>query len=146
MTPGKAQAHSGHAANAFVNEILTLKHHHTPEIEKGYLIWSSSTSQGFGTQINLKAQTDEELADWIDTAKMAGYLASLIWDPTYPYMVTKEIYDLIDPMLHSLPSKFIPESNMYLCYRKEWTAGYVFDHGERPGEIKEINKNLILHP
>ena len=139
MTPGKAQAHSGHAANAFIykNHIKTGK-----PIEKAILEWVSATPFGFGTQINLKAPWEDvvRVVDSVNQDKAGA--AEVIIDPTYPYLVNDELLRLIDPAIHTIPPVDIG-NGMFACHRKEETAAYVFG---RKGDLSQYVGQYPLHP
>lgn len=139
MTPGKAQAHSAHAANAFIYQHY-IKANNKP-IKPVVLEWVAQTPYGFGTQINLKAP-------WYEVERMVESLigsdiaAECVVDPTYPYIVDSEIVKLIDPKLHSeIP--FDLEDGRYLCHRSEATAAYVFGYKE---DLVPYVGKYPLHP
>jgi len=70
MNTGKAMAHSAHAANAFAFRMNSLSKSKLDSHEKYYDLfkkWEQSTNQGFGTQINLKANWTDAL--YIQTGK-----------------------------------------------------------------------------
>ena len=55
MNPGKAQAHSGHAANAFIHQhVIKPMRNGVTEVWSPVAEWMAATPFGFGTQINLK--------------------------------------------------------------------------------------------
>jgi len=142
MNPGKAQAHSGHAANAFVEKAIVgpLVAGKTPDPLA--MAWRTATPQGFGTQINLKAPATD-LAGLVIVATKLGFIAELVVDPTYPYEVTREMFDLIPEDHHT--EKPIFKGATVICFRRQMTAVYVF------GDKNDIMLNLItsrypLHP
>jgi len=145
MNNGKAQAHSGHASCAFLFKAMTEhKSHNSPGK------WISSTSQGFGTQVNLKAPSDEAWLEFVkeqEEKESARYMFDVIIDPTYPYIVSDEMKDLIDPDKHSLPPRFNPKKNEWMCFRPAPTAFYIFDNC-MDTTVKDLLKknNFILHP
>lgn len=139
MTPGKAQAHSGHAANAFVfkNHIKVGKPIH-PDVQE----WVAETSFGFGTQINLKAPW-EDVVGVVDAVNIAGIgAAEIIYDPTYPYVVDAEILRLIDPKMHTVEPIDLG-NGLFACHRKEATAAYVFGRKEA---LTPFVGSFPLHP
>ena len=137
MNPGKAQAHSGHAANAFV-----YKHYiHTQECYSDITEWMDSCNQGFGTQINLKAPWIQVL-DAVAKAQAQGFKADFITDPTYPYEVDLEIAYLIDYKTHSQP--WIDKGNgRVICFREEQTAAYIFG---MKSKLESLVGMFPLHP
>jgi hypothetical protein len=143
MTPGKAQAHSGHAANAFINE------HYIKRLNLGNGIcdsvreWMASTPFGFGTQINLKAPWDEVLGI-VEAVNRDGdgIAADVIVDPTYPYVVDGEIMPLIDRDRHTVDPIDIGNGR-FACHRREATAAYVFGYKE---DLERLVGMYPLHP
>ena len=140
MTPGKAQAHSGHAASLFARDcqdpggLWTADH-----TRRLYAEWEGD--RGFGTQINLQATWDE--IEELITDDNGAMLANIVIDPTYPYMVDLEMLDLIDPMLHTIPP--IIKENHAICFRKESTAAYIFCE-ENNTPLKDLLSKYPLHP
>ena len=141
MNPGKAQAHSGHAANAFVHQnaikpLLAGKRVSGPIAE-----WLGTTPCGFGTQINLKGNWDDVIntvAAWCET----GGVGELVIDPTYPYIVDAELVKLIDTRNHS-EDPIDLGNGKFLCHRHETTAVYMFGYKE---EISNFVSKYSLHP
>jgi hypothetical protein len=124
---GKMAAHSGHAANAFIYDNVVRRLANKVDIIDIPVIvsqWMYSTSQGFGTQINLKAPWAEVLTT-LDKARANNFVADLVIDPTYPYVVNSEIVTLIDNKLHTQPPVDL-ENGSFLCFRSEVTAAYIF--------------------
>jgi hypothetical protein len=150
MTPGKAQAHSGHAANAFIkrNYIDVLKDVRKPAnladptIFNAIEEWMNATPQGFGTQINLKGAWDDVIYAVNETDDDNKVVSELITDPTYPYIVDSEVVNLIDPAAHSIPPVLL-SNGMYLCHRQEVTAAYIF--GRKEDATKYV-EGFSLHP
>lgn len=140
MNPGKAQAHSGHAANAFINQHVIKPLRAGNEVMQSVNEWMASTPFGFGTQINLKGNWDDvvnTVAAWAEVGR-----AELIIDPTYPYIVDEEIVKLIDHRIHSVDP--IPlENGKVLCHRNEATAAYLFGYKE---ELEPFVGKYPLHP
>lgn len=141
MNPGKAQAHSGHAANAFVNKAVLQPFRANKDVRQAAKEWIATTPFGFGTQINLKGEWSDVIntvAAWCE----AGGIGELVIDPTYPYIVDAEIVKLIDPKTHTqIP--FDLEDGRYLCHRNEVTAAYVFGYKD---ELEQYVGKYPLHP
>jgi hypothetical protein len=140
MTPGKAQAHSGHAANAFIFEQWINK----SDSQKNNAIiseWMRQTSQGFGTQINLKAPWNE-VEYLVALCKSQDIAANLVVDPTYPYEVDLEIFALLPKELHTVDPVF-KENGRVICCRQAATAAYIF--GDK-AELETIVGKYLLHP
>jgi len=138
MTPGKAQAHSGHAANHFVyNHYINSK-----DVERKSDIESwMKQANGFGTQINLKG-TWQEVMQSVDEAHTDGFITGIVIDPTYPYIVNSEIRHLIAPATHMLQPVEMSDGN-YMCFRREATAAYVFGYKEA---LQPYLSRFPLHP
>jgi hypothetical protein len=91
------------------------------------MTWHNSAG-GFGTTIALgdKNQLDfSTIGRVVEAAKKLGFVADLVVDPTYPYLVDKEIVQFIRPETHTLPPVSGPPGKM-VCFRKEITTAYVF--------------------
>jgi hypothetical protein len=141
MTPGKAQAHSGHAANAFIHKYVVQPLRAGTGILPSVNEWMAATPFGFGTQINLKGNWSDvvnTVANWCE----AGGKAELVIDPTYPYIVDAEIVKLIDPRNHTMDPVFL-EDGRVLCHRNEVTAAYLFGYKE---ELEPFVGKYPLHP
>lgn len=78
MNPGKAMAQAAHAANAFVYSTSN----DDSFVDLG--AWMGSTEQGFGTTITLAVSSEEALNEAVAEARLHGYPAEMIHDPTYP--------------------------------------------------------------
>lgn len=142
MNPGKAQAHSGHAANAFIHKYVVQPMRTGKEpIAKSVLEWMAATPYGFGTQINLKGNWPDVIntvAAWCE----AGGKGELVIDPTYPYIVDSEIVELISINNHSMEP--VPLGNgKVLCHRNEVTAAYVFGYKK---DLEPYVGKYPLHP
>jgi hypothetical protein len=139
MNPGKAQAHSGHAASKFACE-------HYAEAVEGIMPFAAYFDlRGFGTQINLKAKNSfledtESLIDHIYIRHMG-----VVEDPTYPYAVSAEIFRLIPESTHTSVPKYDKDRKVYFCTRKEVTAYYFFLPAE-DGIKDAIRERFDLHP
>ena len=142
MTSGKAQAHSGHAANAFINQcVIKPLRSGSTEIWEPVKEWMAATPFGFGTQINLKGDWDDvvnTVAAWCENRGMG----ELVIDPTYPYIVDAEIVKLIDPRNHTTEPVQL-ENGKFLCHRNEATAAYMFGY---KNELESYVGKFPLHP
>ena len=137
MNSGKAEAHSGHAANAFVEAAIV-----GPLLTKGQkpdalaMEWRQATNQGFGTQINLDANF-KQIQTIVEVAKVLGFMAELVVDPSYPYEVSNEIAALIPEEIDSVDKdgNKIPriyKGDTVVLFRNEVTAAYIFGDKENP--------------
>jgi peptidyl-tRNA hydrolase len=140
MNPGKAQAHSGHAACAFMYRQYNP---HAKEIIQGFSEWVKSTPQGFGTQFNLKA--NDWFMDIINLELFAnehGYPFDRIIDPTYPFEVSEEVLHLLSP---EFKENAVKKGNKYLCFREEETAAYIFGR-KSDLKLQQALKPFKRHP
>lgn len=142
MTPGKAQAHSGHAANAFIHKhvVQPMRAGKVP-IVNSVLEWIAATPFGFGTQINLKGNWGDvvhTVAGWVES----GGKGELIADPTYPYIVDSEIVNFIDSKVHTSDPVDLGDGRV-LCHRHELTAAYLFGYKD---ELVPYVGKYPLHP
>ena len=140
MNAGKAEAHSGHAACAFmhkhvipvvIQERLKSKgEDESSPLKSDILKWYKSTPQGFGTQINLDANIDQ-MHTVLNLAKVNDVPCELVVDPTYPFLAGEDFDANFDG------SEFM--------LRKETTALYIF--GQRGNRtLHNIVGGLRLKP
>lgn len=138
MNPGKAEAHSGHAACHF------MYHNRTDE---EVMDWAHEAS-GFGTQINLsdtyqsenglqpglRTLTVYDIHKLVNDLRGAGFIAGIVVDPEYPFRVSKEVSPFIGgPEVDMVGVKRVQEGPDYDTYvRPEITAFYVF--GDKDSE------------
>lgn len=142
MTPGKAQAHSGHAANAFVHQHVIKPMRKGKKLFNPVSEWMAATPFGFGTQINLKASW-EDVERVVSNVDQSGVgFAEIIIDPTYPYLVDAEIMPLIDPSHHTATPIDLGNGR-FACHRSEATAAYVFGYKE---DLRQFVGEYPLHP
>jgi hypothetical protein len=124
---GKAIAHAMHAGNQMTwREVVEpLQKGETPnaDVEAWHLM-----AKGFGTTIALgnKDQLDlKTVTAVVEAAKKLGFVADLVVDPTYPYLVDKEIVPLMDAKFHTMAPVAGPPGTM-VCFRREVTTADVF--------------------
>ena len=97
MNPGKAEAHSGHAACQFMYENVVQKLEGNIGVNDIVKVWMKA-GNGFGTQINLDGSFEDicSIEDYLENLICWGgkdvILYKEVLDPTYPYidMVTGE--------------------------------------------------------
>ncbi len=131
MGRGKAHAHAMHAGNQLTWREVYQVFKDGKDVDPDVLAWHEMAN-GFGTTAALGNGNELNLATVeavVGAARKLGYVADVVIDPTYPYMVDKEIVDLIDPKLHTMPPAFGPNGNMF-CFRREITVAYVFGEKE----------------
>lgn len=139
MNPGKAQAHSGHAANSFVYQNCIVPMRSGQQVDESVLEWMSATTQGFGTQINLKAPWEE--VEYLVNRKVVPK-SELVIDPTYPYIVDREVARLINICFHTIDPIDLGNGK-FICHRKEATAAYLFGYKD---ELEPFVGKYPLHP
>lgn len=124
---GKAIAHAMHAGNQMTwrEVVVPMLNDETPN--EDVMSWHNSAG-GFGTTIALgdKNQLDiKTMTAVVETAKKLGFVADLVVDPTYPYLVDKEVVPFMDQTTHTMQPVPGPNGTM-VCFRKEVTTAYVF--------------------
>lgn len=142
MTPGKAQAHSGHAANAFIYKHFVQPTRRQVETKSIISEWMAATPQGFGTQMNLRGSWTDVVNTVAEFSERDGGIGEIIFDPTYPYIIDDEILGLIDPKIHTVEPKKLDNGN-WLCHRHEATAAYLFGYKD---ELEPYVGRYPLHP
>lgn len=141
MNGGKAQAHSGHAASQFVWMMSQMTEHSSYE---AYKAWAGKL--GFGTQINLAAGSDERFFKFANAFNIdLDIVSGVVIDPTYPYMVNEEIYDLLPRTRHTSEPFFNEDTGMWHLTREEVTAAWAFGMSDNP-DLRNITKRYNLHP
>ena len=124
---GKAIAHAMHAGNQMTWREVVMPMSKGEEPNADVMEWHRSAG-GFGTTIALgdKNQLDfKTINAVIDAAEKLGFVAGKVVDPTYPYLVDKEVVPFMDIMNHTMPPVPGPNGTM-VCFRKEMTTAYVF--------------------
>lgn len=138
MNAGKAMAQASHASNAFVHR-KENKGTANETVNKAYDLWKNETGQGFGTVLVLGCNR-EELTAIIDNVKgVNDVMGEEVIDPTYPYQVTGEIANLLNP---DMP--IYKGDGLFVLTRQEITCGYVF--GDKEGSAGALVGKLKLHP
>lgn len=141
---GKAIAHAMHAGNQMTwREVVEpLQRGETPN--QDVMDWHKM-ADGFGTTIALgnKGQLDiSTIKQIVAAARLMGFVADVVVDPTYPYLVDKEIVPLMDDSVHTMPPVPGPPGKM-VCFRSEVTTAYVF--GDK-AELKILLGSFDLYP
>jgi peptidyl-tRNA hydrolase len=132
MNAGKAMAQAAHAANLFM------------EVEApNQKITEWKKDRGFGTTIVLSVDGNK-LRNILSNAASMRQMSGYVHDPTYPYIVNKEISGLIDPNIHTDDMVFKNDDEV-ICFRKELTCGYLF-LADGSTEQEELVGSLPLHP
>lgn len=132
LNAGKAMAQASHASNAFIK-----KYGDTKEAK----MWANSTNQGFGTVIVLSANLNQLTEIQSELPSKNVYHAE-ISDPSYPYVVNREIAMLIDKKHHTV-EPIEKNDGTFVLHRKEITCAYVFGTKEN---CKYLIGHLPLHP
>lgn len=141
MNPGKAQAHSGHAASQLAFAILDDPNHSFRPV---YRAWADN--RGFGTQMNLRPKKGVKFQEVFDLAFFMPrnvHYSGVIIDPTYPYEVDEETFSLITPSIHTLEPKYVEKKKVYRCFREQSTAAYFFLNPEVEDEYVRFVKNKL---
>ena len=148
FNPGKAMAHTAHAANAFTYDL-----NHRGKVVPGfqetpvwslYQKWLMESSQGFGTTIVLWS-TLEDTGRVLDAVRGSDhYSANWSVDPTYPYEMTAEAARLIPVEFDTAPRVPLENGNV-LMFRREMTCAWLFgDKGDTT--LKLLLDKFKLHP
>ena len=82
------------------------------------------------------------MTDAINKADKLGFANGIVFDPTYPYTVNAEIFELIYSPIHTAPA-IKQENGNYTCFRDEATAAYIFGYKE---DLFDIVGEFPLHP
>ena len=145
MNPGKAMAQASHASNAFVHYMQVLRADNSDAAKCEQLVdtWQNQTSQGFGTVLVLAVNEDQMYAA-VKVANAVDFYAGVVYDPTYPYRVSNEIVDFIDPTFHTLNP--IPGQDQTTMFRGENTCAWVFFPNKDDPLAKAILGKFPLHP
>jgi len=134
MDPGKAMAHSGHAANKAVFEM-------NKSSRGRKLVQEWQGGLGFGTQINVFISFDE-LDKFLESLPARVYGNSgVVVDPSYPMVVPNDIEPFLD-WNKIEDAKTIGDGKLLLTVFKK-TAAYVFV-SDSDKETDAIMKQLPL--
>lgn len=141
---GKAIAHAMHAGNQLTwREIVEpLQRGKTPSQE--VVDWHKM-AKGFGTTIALGDKNQLDLATVqavIAAAKKLGFVADVVVDPTYPYLVDYELAKLIDEKVHTMPPVSGPPG-FKVCFREEVTTAYLL--GDKDA-LRVLLRSFGLYP
>lgn len=123
MGLGKSVAQGAHAANQFTEEHVIQPLMKGKTVDEMVTSWRTATPDGFGTTISLGV-TGEQMNSVVIAAEKLGFKAGVVTDPSFPYLVDKEIFPLIDKALHAIPPVFLKDS--VVCFRVEESCAYVF--------------------
>ena len=124
---GKAHAHSMHAGNQMTwrEVVQPMMRGHVPA--QDIIAWHEAAN-GFGTTAALgngNEITLDRIKAVVDAAKAMGFVADLVIDPTYPFLVEDELVVLMDESKFTLPPVYGPKG-FKVCFREEVTTAYVF--------------------
>lgn len=141
---GKAIAHGMHAGNQLTWREVVMPMTRGEEPSEDIMAWHNSAG-GFGSTIALGDRNQLDLktvASVIEAAKKLGFVADVVVDPTYPYLVDKEIVPLMDGSVHTMAPVNGPPGQM-VCFRREVTTAYVFGEKE---PLKVLLRSFGLVP
>lgn len=138
LNPGKLAAQVAHAASA-VAEIIYNEVDKNSALSVLYKNWINSGG-GFGTTIVLQGSKEELLEiGGRDVDPYAHILNGDIVDPTYPFMVNKEYFDILNEYGLIVDYSKMGD-NEYFATRKEHTCSWFFGEKEQlkpyVGELK----------
>lgn len=145
---GKVAAQASHASNSFVNKLEENKELANSYICKDitnydlYNVWKNETQYGFGTVITLESNK-KDIYSVIEKVVNMRYICGFVRDPSYPYVVDRDVFELIPEEYHTLSPIFTNDGKV-VCHRSELTCGYVFTYTD-DSTINEIISNLSLH-
>lgn len=150
MNMGKAMAQSSHVANAFVayaiidHGLLDDEPVIFHDLQQAAIDWYRSTPQGFGTQLNYEPKDFlNDLYTIEDAANTNDWMFGTVTDPTYPFEVDAEVFELLDKS--KIVSSHKKSDGSYFCTRSEITGFYVFGDRDDP-EFKSFMRQWKLHP
>ena len=146
MNPGKAMAHTAHGANAFVHAMRQEPDlaDRDPELMATFTAWENATPQGFGTTIVLQATWNDMKTVNQILSTVPGVSAGLSTDPTYPYVVSNEVADLIPESVDTMP-RHPGAPGQTVMYRSEVTCVWVFGMKDNP-RVESALRRFNLHP
>lgn len=124
---GKAIAHAMHAGNQMTWREVVEPLQRGEEPNQDVMEWHQMAN-GFGTTIALGNGNELPLSTVravVEAARQLGFVADVVVDPTYPYLVDKEIVPLMNPEVHTMAPVPGPKDFM-VCFREEVTTAYVF--------------------
>lgn len=147
MNAGKAMAQASHASNAFIykykEELSNREFSNERQILKQRISsWERQTKQGFGTVLVLGCE-NKDIVEFLEKKKSSRVFYGAVFDPTYPYIVNKEIKNLVSKNNTDEPLEL--ESGDFVCFREERTCAFLF--GKKGSEeVEELVGHLKLHP
>lgn len=143
MNAGKGMAQASHASNAFVHR---MDHKGSPNevVNACRAAWTQETKQGFGTVLVLSASLGHIRQIGLRSKEVKDALFEEILDPTYPYRVSGEVANIIDPVGNQNQGHTYDGNKEYTLVRPEVTCAYVF--GDKEGAAGQLVAGLNLHP
>lgn len=137
MNMGKALAQANHSGVHMAEKLLGKSKLYEAYITSG----KKEGASGFNTTIVLGA-TKEEIEQAFNLATGDIEFDKII-DPTYPFLVDREICHLIDPCLARFEEHIDDRRSLYV--RKELTCAWFLGDREDPN-FKSLFNGLSLHP
>ena len=123
MNCGKLAAQTSHASSALEHKFKDVSYNN--ELFYTYNTWKSETNQGFGTVLVLSCDK-YQLVDIIHkVSNKNNIMSDIVVDPTYPYIVNKEISSLI-PFDYDTKERVYKEDGSVVMFRSETTCAYIF--------------------
>lgn len=124
MQYGKGSAQVGHACNKLTRTwiIDPLMRGENPDAD----VWSwNEQAAGFGTTFTLAAPSLRMMIDTVEAARILGFKADVVVDPTYPFQVPNEMVGRLDTSKLTAPT-ISAGRDKSLCFTEETTTAYVF--------------------
>lgn len=140
MGRGKTVAHGAHAANLFTWNTVVKPLLNGQKPDEDVMEWHQMAN-GFGTTVALDVGSLEDMIKVTNAVATFDHYAGIVVDPTYPYLVDREIVKLIDPKIHTLDP--IPAGPNMVCFREAQTCAYAFGEKEL---LKPILSKFNLLP
>jgi peptidyl-tRNA hydrolase len=140
LNPGKGMAQSSHASNAFLHRIDKERNVTDVQIFNANN-WRNQTPQGFGTVLVLGVNK-EQMFSAVKIASMMGFVAEVVNDPTYPYILDKEAASLVPVASDTAPR--MQQGDKTVLFRSEDPSAYVFGDKNDP-MLQAILGKFQLH-
>lgn len=124
MGLGKSRAQAMHAGNKMTYDLMVQPLLKNQEIHPDVMEWHSEGA-GFGTAIALGAEnqvTENTLRKTVSSALNNKIMCGIVEDDTYPYEVNSEIYERINPLIHTREP--MRTNNGWRCFARETTCAW----------------------
>ena len=132
MGLGKSRAQAMHAGNQMTFKLLYEPLRDGKDIHPDVLEWHAQ-GDGFGTAIAVGDEnevTRKVLEDVVNTAKKLEMMADTVIDTSYPYVVDDEIFNRLNPDMHTQAPYRV--GKQWRCFCNEPTGAWLL------GEKKDL--------